>query len=201
MSRRRVSLASLAFLFLWGEATHVSSQDRVIRFEPYASSDGEVTGPGELREIEISQGDSTLRVTSFAVPGPTEASASKPLAGGQLRLQRCCSAAGEREMLYDRPGQQGVVVRDAYTLLKRGELSPSALTNRTKFSLAETPTERALLVFSQLRVPYRGNFGPPCNRPGAAPRIDIFDGTTIEPLNRIDLQGRCPTMLFVPTRR
>jgi hypothetical protein len=103
-------------------------------------------------------------------------------------------------IIHDQIGSAAIVVRDARTLKLRGELAPAALADRIGYGVTETPTERALLVFSQQPFRYRSDIRP-CNAPGGAPRFDIFDGKTLEHLNRIDLQGRCPSVVPIPPHR
>lgn len=84
---------------------------------------------------------------------------------------------------------------NATTLAPVAELGPGLFGGRYKFQLAQTQTERAVLVFSrQITSP---NFSA-CSI--ESPRVDVFDDRTFALATRIDLQGRCPAILQLPSR-
>jgi hypothetical protein len=95
------------------------------------------------------------------------------------------------------PGRRALVVRDPLTLAVVGHLGVGVVDGRRQFSVAQTPRERSILVFDRSQEP--SYFGDSC-APGSPPaaRIDVFDGDTFQPVNRIDLNSRCPAIVPLP---
>ena len=91
-------------------------------------------------------------------------------------------------------GRSFILARDATALSVIGEFAPGVFNSRYHFELGQT-TSRTVLMSSRELGP---SYLTPCSQ--EIPRIDVFDATTLVLVNRIDLQGRCPTVISLPPR-
>lgn len=100
------------------------------------------------------------------------------------------------------PGRPSrIVARDRQSLAFVAEFAPDILNGRRDLQLEQTPREAAIVVFSSANVAYQGLLRP-CAPPGSTPRIDVFDGRTLERVNRVDVEvaWECPAIIPLPPR-
>jgi hypothetical protein len=83
---------------------------------------------------------------------------------------------------------------DARTLMPVGELGAGVFRERKSFALNETASKDAILVRSSALAP--SYMGDCVDR-----RVDVFDGTALTLVNRIDLGGRCTLIVPLPNSR